>query len=277
MVLQRDVVVLMSEMVTQIAVDQINVGDFNPRKVFDQRHIRELAGSIKMDGQWNPIIVKPNSHGYDLIAGECRLRAFEMLGLLKIRARIVYIDDEEAHLLALKTNLMRQDLNPIDEADAIKNLVDKDWTLTKIARELNKSISWASQRLKLASQASEGVKNALMDKKITFSAALEILSLPEGLQGSVASKAIEERLNFNEIKKLVKLIKLAENAQDLDLFLSTPLKEFITLSYKQLDTKIQKSRIHTGITILNCDCGTKIIIDWQKRCVVDEKVINNEH
>lgn len=268
---------LMGEMVTQIAVDQINVGDFNPRKVFDQRHIRELAGSIKKDGQWNPIIVKPNSHGYDLIAGECRLRAFKMLGLLKIRARIVYIDDEDAHLLALKTNLMRRDLNHIDEAEAIKNLVDKDWTLTKISRELNKSITWTSQRLKLASQASEGVKNALMDKKITFSAALEISTLPEGLQGSVASKAIQERLNFNETKKLVKLIKLAENAQDLDLFLGTPLKEFITLSYKQIDTKIQKGRIHKNITILNCDCGTKIIIDWQKRCVVDEKVVYNEH
>lgn len=267
----------MSHMVTEITVDQINVGDFNPRKAFDQKHIIELAGSIKRDGQWNPIIVKPNSHGYDLIAGECRLRAFKILGLLKIRARIVYIEDEEAHLLALKTNLMRQDLNPIDEAEAIKNLVDKEWTITKISRELDKSITWVSQRLKLASKASEGVKNALMDKKITFSAALEISSLPEGLQGSVASKAIEERLNFNETKKLVRLIKLAENAQDLDLFLGTPLKEFITLSYKQIDTKIQTGRIYNNITILQCDFDTKIIIDWQKRCVVEEKVGNNEH
>lgn len=267
----------MNEIVTDIPVDLIIVGDFNPRKFFDSKHIRELAGSIKRDGQWNPIIVKKNTKGYDLIAGECRLRAFELLGLLKIRARVVNIDDEEAHLLALKTNLMRRNLNPIEEAEAIKNLVNEDWPPNKIARELDKNIQWIYKRIKLAKQASEGIKNALMDKQITFSAALEIANLPEGLQGPVAGKAIKERLNFNETKKLVKLIKLAENAKDLELFLSTPLKEFITLSYKQLDTKRHTSRIHNGITVLNCDCGTKIIIDWQKRCVVDEKVFNNEH
>ena len=93
--------------IRDVAVDLVVKGGLNPRRRFDSEHIKELAGSIKRDGLWNPIIVRECSDGkYDLIAGECRLRAVKRIGLVNIRARILRIDDEEAKLLALKTNVM---------------------------------------------------------------------------------------------------------------------------------------------------------------------------
>ena len=85
--------------IRDIAVDLVVAGGLNLRKNFDSEHIRELAGSIKRDGLWNPIIVRGRSDGkYELIAGECRLRAVKRIGLVNIRARILRIDDEEAKL-----------------------------------------------------------------------------------------------------------------------------------------------------------------------------------
>jgi ParB family chromosome partitioning protein len=264
------------EVITELPLNQINVIDFNPRKYFDENHISELTESIKKDGQWDPILVKPNSHGYDLISGECRLRAIKRLGYEKIKARILTVTDDEAHLLALKANLMRRDLNPIEEADAVKNLIGRGWSVDQISKQLDKSKTWISFRLKIANKASEGVKNAVLSEKITFSAALEISNLNEGLQGSVTSKVIQERLTYSETQKLVKLIKSAESKYDLDLFLETPLKEFITLSYKSIETKKQKNLEKKDIGILYCECGNKIIVNWSQRIIISEKAHHNE-
>ena len=91
----------------------------NNKEAIAKEFKKELAESIKKDGQWDPILVKPNSHGYDLISGECRLKAIRRLGFEKINARILNVTVDEAHLLALKANLMRRDLNPIEEAEAV--------------------------------------------------------------------------------------------------------------------------------------------------------------
>jgi len=265
------------EAIVELPLNQINVVDLNPRKYFDENYISELAKSIKKDGQWDPILVKPNLHGYDLISGECRLRAIKQIGLEIIKARILNVSMDEAHLLALKANIMRRDLNPIEEADAVKTLIERGWSVDKISKQLDKSKTWISFRLKIANRASEGVKNAVLSNKITFSAALEISDLEEGLQGSVTSKIIQERLNFTETQKLIKLIKTAESKTDLDLFLETPLKEFIILSYKSIEVKKQKNLEKKDIDILYCECGEKIIVNWSKRIIISEKAYHNEY
>jgi ParB family chromosome partitioning protein len=264
------------EEIIELPLNQIHVVDLNPRKYFDESHISELSESIKKDGQWDPILVKPNSHGYDLISGECRFRAIKKLGQEVIKARILNVTTNEAHLLALKTNIMRRDLNPVEEANAVKNLVERGWSINDISKQLDKSKTWISFRLKIANKASEGVKNAVLSNKISFSAALEISDLDEGLQGSVTSKIIQERLNYSEILKLIKLIKTAESKTDLDLFLETPLKEFIILSYKSMELKKQRNMEKKDVDILYCGCGEKIIVNWSKRLIISEKAYHNE-
>jgi len=258
--------------VRDIAVDFVVKSNFNPRKNFDSRHIRELAGSIRRDGLWNPIIVRERSDGkYDLIAGECRLRAVKRIGLINIRARILRINDEEAKLLALKTNVMRRNLNPIEEAQGIKRLVDTGWSLKRIAKDLNKSLTWVYTRLKLAKNASEGLQNAVLTEQVTFTSAVKISELPEGLQGPVASKAINERLNSKEIEKLVDLLKVAEHDSDIEYLLKTPMKDFFNPPPYGAMSR-HNNRKNRNTTSIQCNCGINYIVDWVNGHVVSERV-----
>ena len=259
--------------IRDIAIDLVVKGNFNPRKNFDSEHIRQLAGSIKRDGLWNPIIVRERLDGkYDLIAGECRLRAAERIGLVNIRARILKIDDEEAKLLALKTNVMRRDLNPIEEAQGIKRLVDMGWSLKKIAKELNKSYTWVYTRLKLAENASEGLQNAVLTEQVTFTSAVNISELPEGLQGPVVSKAIKERLNSKEIEKLVDLLKVAKENSEISFILERPMKNFFNPPPYGGMSSSHDNRKNGDLTSIKCKCGVNYIVDWVNGQVVSERV-----
>lgn len=259
--------------VRDITVKSVDTGSFNPRKSFDSGHIRELAGSIKRDGLWNPIIVRERHDGkYDLIAGECRLRATKRLGRTRIRARILRIDDEEAKLLALKTNVMRRDLNPIEEAQGIKKLADMGWSVETIAKHLNKGSKWVSFRLRLSENASEGLQYAVLTGQICLTSAVKISELPEGLQGPVTSKAIKERLNVQEIKKLVELLEMAKHYSNVEFLLKTPMKEFFNPAPYRGASGVRNSRNNGDMTSIKCDCGMKYFIDWGKSQVVSERV-----
>jgi ParB family chromosome partitioning protein len=257
--------------ITEISVNSIITGRFNPRKAFDEEHIKELANSIMKDGQWDPIIVRRLSDHYELIAGECRLRAVKRLGLSSIQARVLDVDDDEANLLALKTNVMRRDLTPVEEAYGIKKLIDAGWSLQKVAKELDKSQTWVFYRLKLAENASEGLRNAVLTQEIPLSSAVKIAELPEGLQGPVISKVIRERLNTKEVEGLVDLLKSSDNESDLELFLGMPLKELMRPDSDGVKTRIKTSRKNRNITVVECECGIKHIVDWINRKVVMER------
>ena len=261
----------------EVPVDFIVTGRFNPRRTFDREYIKELAGSIRRDGQWNPVILRQRSDDkYDIIAGECRLRAVKKLGLMRIKARVLNVDDEEANLLALKTNLMRRDMNPVEEGHGIKRLIDMGWSLNKVAKELNKSQTWILFRLKLVENASEGLQNAVLNDGIRLLSAVKIAELPEGLQGPVASKTIRERLNFKEVERLVDLLKLTHNNSDLELLLGTPFKEFVNLSSSEARVKIESSRKNKNVTVVDCECGIRYVVDWVNRCIVSEEAFVNE-
>jgi ParB/RepB/Spo0J family partition protein len=266
-----------AEAIKEIQVDLIEVGQFNPRKSFDTDHINQLAGSIRRNGQWDPIIVRPKGDGkYELLAGECRLRAIKKLKLSTIKAIILDVDDNEACLLALKTNLMRRDLNPIEEAFGIKKLIDMGYSLDKIAKDLNKSQTWVFLRLKLAENAGKGLQNAIINEEINMLSGIKIAELPEGLQGPVISKTINERLNGKEVEKLVDLLKLAEKDSDIEFLLRTPFKE-LRSGLNKANLKIQASGKNESIAVIECECGVRYIVDWVNRNMISEKVSVNEH
>ena len=264
----------MSGIVKEIPVNLIEVGEYNPRKFFDTQHIKELADSIKRDGQWNPIIVKQNSHGYDLIAGECRLKAVKRLEHENIMARILNIDDEEARLLALKTNVLRRDMNPIEEGDGIKKLIEIGWSIKEISKNLNKSQPWVYCRLNLFENGTEGVKNAVIGRIIPLMHAVKISEVSEGLQGPAAEKVIKERLNLRETLGLVNLLRAARTEKEIQQAFTTSRGKLSAYAHRNINLKSprEEEEIEDNskdqISIVECFCGVKYIVDWDKQQLV---------
>ena len=259
-----------------IPIELIVPSSFNPRKNFSSEYIKELAKSLQRDGQWDPIIVRRKNDGkYELIAGECRLKAAKLAGLKSLKARILESNDNEALLMALKTNILRRDLNPVEESNALKELIKIEKDLKSIIKALNKSRTWFLTRLKLA-DATDGIKNAVLKGELPLISAIRIAELPEGLQGPVASKAIRERLNIKEVKKLVELFKNAKSNAEVEFLLQTPVKDYMRsppYGGKRLSGFRPKER---KPTVMTCDCGALYIVDWINGRIVGEKMINNE-
>jgi ParB family chromosome partitioning protein len=259
-----------------IPVNQIVPSALNPRKIFETEYITELAKSLQRDGQWDPIVVRKRDHAtYELIAGECRLKAAKVAGLKTLKAKILEVDDNEALLLALKTNLVRHNLNPVEEANALKELLTVTKDINQVMRNLSKSRTWALNRIKLAQYASDSIKTTVVRGELSLLSAIKIAELKEGLQGVVASKVIRERLNNTEVEKLVLLFKKATNEDEIEFLLQTPVKDYVRA--KPNYGKGQPiSRSKKKPTLMRCDCGALYIVDWGGCRIVSEKVANHE-
>ena len=112
------------EEIVDIKIDELRSNPYQPRKVFDEEALQELSDSIKQHGVFQPIIVKKSIKGYEIIAGERRVKASILAGLEKVPAIIRDFNDQEMKEIALLENLQREDLNPIEEAMAYQNLMD---------------------------------------------------------------------------------------------------------------------------------------------------------
>jgi ParB family chromosome partitioning protein len=191
--------------IVDLPVKSIFTSEVNPRKEFDEDHLAELSESLADDGQWNPIIVRPIGAGYELIAGECRLRAAERLGWKTIRCNVVSADDQDAQVLALKTNMLRRDLNVIEEAEAVADMLDRfDLTQEDVAELLGKKQSWVSRRLSLASRLCHEVKRALKEGKITACHALALVNLTQEEQADMCRRVVVEGLSVRAVQGAVK-------------------------------------------------------------------------
>ncbi|MFH0945146.1 MAG: ParB/RepB/Spo0J family partition protein [Planctomycetota bacterium] len=139
-----------SQSAQSIPVDQIEPNPSQPRKDFDEAQLASLKESIANDGLLQPILVRRKGVGYELIAGERRLRACKELGLPRIPAMIRPVEDRQQLILALVENLQRSDLNPVDEARAFRQLQEgHDLTHEEIARRVGRERSTVSNALRL--------------------------------------------------------------------------------------------------------------------------------
>jgi len=254
--------------IKEIPIKQIVTKGLNPRGIFDSNHITELAASIKRDGQWDPVIVNQRPDGkYDLIAGECRLRAIKRIGCPKVKGRILHIKKDEAYLLALKTNLVRRNLNPIEESNGINKLIGSGWDRKKIARELGKSQAWISLRLKMTRDAGEGLQNAVVQEKISLTHAMKIAELPKSLQGPVIEKVVGDRLNLIETNRLVTLLKGVKSTRGLKAILEMPREKLSNTAPFIVTQQLGGER--NCIASMKCKCGVVYIVDWGGKRMVD--------
>ncbi len=170
-----------------------------PRKIFREEALQDLAESIRQHGILQPLSVRRSGTGYELIAGERRLRAAQMAGLGEIPCIVMTMDDKESGLAAMVENLQRQDLDFIEEARGIQSLMDK-WTISQeqTAKMLGKSQSAIANKLRLLKH-SDTVLDALREAGLTERHARALLKLPTEAQKLAAIKVIRQ-LDMNVAK-----------------------------------------------------------------------------
>ena len=153
---------------SKIPVDEIRPNPYQPRKVFDEDALKELSSSIKQHGVFTPILVKKSIQGYDLIAGERRLRASKLAGLKDIPAIIVDFDDQEMMEIALLENIQREDLNVIEEAKAYEKLIQRlNYTQEQLAHRVGKSREHITNLLRLL-KLPEDVQEYVVNKQLSM-------------------------------------------------------------------------------------------------------------
>lgn len=198
-----------------ITPEQILPNIYQPRKVFNDETIEELAQSIKAYGIIQPLSVrKMGNESFELVAGERRLRAAKKAGLNKVPAIIVDITDKESAAIALLENLQREDLNYIEEAEAYYNLIkDHSYTQEQLAETIGKKQSTIANKLRLLKLCEE-VRKILLDNKLTERHARALLKLSDPAdQIKVLNFVIEKKLNVKETERFIEkeLIKKSDN------------------------------------------------------------------
>jgi ParB family chromosome partitioning protein len=165
------------ENLLEIAIDQINVNPNQPRKIFDSAALEELAASIRASGVIQPVVVRRVNGVYQLIAGERRWRAARQAGLERIPAVVRDATDAESLEMALVENLLREDLNPMEEAEAYQKLLAQfGWTQEELAHRIGRDRSSIANALRLL-RLPEPIQADLRGGRLTMGHALALLSL----------------------------------------------------------------------------------------------------
>ncbi len=197
------------ESVKHIAIDLISPNKYQPRTIFSEEKIEELARTIHTHGVIQPIVIRTvGEEQYEIIAGERRYRAMESLGWKEVPAIIRDLDDKETASIALIENLQREELTPIEEAYAYKQLLDlHQLTQEALAQRLGKGQSTIANKLRLL-KLPEEVQTAIMDKEISERHARALISLKEpDLQIELCHVVIEEQLNIKQLEERIEEIK----------------------------------------------------------------------
>lgn len=193
------------EEITMVNIDELRSNPYQPRKVFDQNALEELATSIKEHGVIQPIIIKRSIKGYEIIAGERRVKASKIAGLKEIPAIIRDFTDSEMMEIALLENLQRENLSAIEESMAYEKLLTAlSLTQDQLAKRLGKSRSHITNMLGLLTLPEE-VKEMIQEKKLTMGHARVISKLEDKEQQiSLAKKVEESSISVHDLEELTK-------------------------------------------------------------------------
>ncbi len=189
----------------EISIDSILPNPYQPRVVWDQQELSDLAHSIQANGLIQPIIVRPAGAKFELIAGERRFRAAQLAAMTTIPAIIRQATDEQLLEMALVENIHRTNLNPIERAKAYQNYIKTfSFTQDEAAQRLGEDRSVVSNYLRLLDLPEE-VRQMLIDGQLTMGHARAILALPtDELRRKLANRAMAGRLSVREVERLVR-------------------------------------------------------------------------
>lgn len=190
----------------RLPLDKVAPNPLQPRKSFDPESLSELADSIKTKGLLQPILVKRDGDGFLLVAGERRFRASRIAGLEKVPALVMEdIDESEMLQIALVENLQREDLNPIETADAYKSLMDKcNFTQVQLAQKLGKTRTAVANTLRLLTLPGH-IKELVVAGKLSEGHARAVLSVTDpAMRDRVTQRIMQETLSVRQAEKLAR-------------------------------------------------------------------------
>ncbi len=219
-----------------LPVSEIRPNPYQPRKIFEQSALEELADSIRQHGVFTPILVRKSIHGYDLIAGERRLRASRMAGRAEIPAIIVDFDEKQMMEISLLENIQREDLNVIEEARAYNELIKNlHYTQEQLAVRVGKSREHITNLLRLL-RLPENVQNYVISKQLSMGHARALLGLKDPSQmQKLASQAISSGWSVRRMEQAVKMANEAQQAKPED-----PMENlFVKEACRQLEDYFQ--------------------------------------
>ncbi|WP_333788453.1 nucleoid occlusion protein [Lactobacillus acetotolerans] len=190
--------------IQDIELAKIKANPNQPRREFSDASIRELASTLDKDGLLQPIVVREKDDGYEIIAGERRYRAAQRLDWETIPAIVNNMNDDQAASLALIENLQRENLNPIDEAEAYNNLMKLNGlTQVSLAKNIGKSQSYVANKLRLL-KLSPKVQSYLASGQISARHGRALVGLSEQDQGRVLDEILANNLNVKETEDIAK-------------------------------------------------------------------------
>ncbi len=191
---------------SEIDIDRIQRGKYQPRQNFDQQSLQELADSIRSQGIVQPIVVRPEGDHFELVAGERRWRAAQIAGLQKIPAMVRDLDSKSAAVIALIENIQREDLNPVEEAHGLMRLIDEfDLTHQQVADSVGRSRASVSNLLRLLDLA-DPVKDLVNRGLLDMGHARALLGLIRHDQIEVGNIVVKRGLSVRETEALVKQV-----------------------------------------------------------------------
>lgn len=191
--------------IIDIPLSNLRVNPYQPRKIFDEDALKELAASIKEHGVFQPIIVKESIKGYEIIAGERRYRASKLAGKETIPAIIRNFNDEQMMEIALLENLQRENLTSIEEAEAYKSLIEKlSLTQEELAKKVGKSRSYVTNLLGLLNLP-QNVKDMINENKISMAHARVLSKLEDNEEIiNLANKIVNEHISVRNLEEISK-------------------------------------------------------------------------
>ena len=193
------------EEIVEIPLEELRSNPYQPRVVFDEEALKELADSIKVHGVFQPIIVKKSIRGYEIIAGERRVKASRMAGLDTVPAIVREFDDTEMMEIALLENLQREDLNPFEEANAyVKIMNAKGLTQEEFSKVVGKSQSYINNTIGLL-RLPEDVKDMVIKSQLSMTHAriLSKISDPAVVR-KLAKRVVDEGMSVRNLEEIAK-------------------------------------------------------------------------
>ena len=220
---------------TMVKITMVEPNGGQPRKNFDEDSLMELAESIKQFGLLQPILVQDKKGHYEIIAGERRWRAAKIAGLKEIPVIIKELTDQEVVEISLIENIQRENLNPIEEAQAYKRLLTEfNLKQDEVAERVSKSRTAVTNSMRLLKLCDE-VQQMVVNEMLTTGHARALLAIedPEE-QYRIAQKVFDEKLSVREVEKLVKKLNKPEKPKKKE-------NESLAIIYQNLEEKLKES------------------------------------
>ncbi len=249
---------------TQIPISSIRPNPYQPRKVFDEKALAELAASIEEHGIFTPLLLRQSVQGYEIIAGERRFRAAKKVGLDSVPAIIVDFNDEQMMEIAILENVQREDLNAIEEANAYKNLMDRlGYTQEILAKRVGKSREYCANVLRLLKLPLE-VQDMVSKGKLSLGHVRPLITLAdEDMIIEIAKKIIEQKMSVREVERYVKQlhedkppkkVKVKDpNLTNVENYMEQRLQTKVTVENKKITIRYNDvDDLNRILELLNC-------------------------